>query len=50
VEQEQWLHTVEEYESAFGHAVGPAETLAAVSERMELQHLKGICACRSAFT
>lgn len=37
-------------EQAFGHAVGRPESLVAVVERMELQHLKGISACRSAFT
>jgi hypothetical protein len=50
VQQDHWLDTVEQYESAFGHAVGRATSLAAVAERMELQHLKGISACRSAFT
>jgi hypothetical protein len=30
--------------------VGRADSLAAVAERMDLQHLKGITACRNAFT
>ena len=50
VQQDQWLDTVERYESAFGHAVGRAASLAAVASRMELQQLKGIAACRSAFS
>jgi len=50
VEQEQWLDTVAEYESAFGHAVGHAETLGPVAERMELHHMKGTPACRERFT
>jgi hypothetical protein len=50
VQPEAWLDTVEKYESTFGHAVGRAESLAAVAERMELQHLKGVAACRAAFT
>ena len=50
VQQDHWLDTVEQYESAFGHAVGRAASLAAVAERMELQHLKGVAACRRAFT
>ncbi len=50
VQPDKWLETVETYETAFGHAVGRAESLAAVAERMELQHLKGITACRTAFT
>ena len=50
VQQDDWLDTVEHYESAFGHTVGRADSLAAVAQRMELQHLKGIAACRSAFT
>jgi hypothetical protein len=50
VDQEQWVDTVEQYATAFGHAVGQAASLAAVAERMELQHLKGIAACRRAFT
>jgi hypothetical protein len=50
VDHENWLDTVEQYESKFGHAVGHADSLAAVAERMELQHLKGTAACRSAFT
>ena len=50
VPQDQWLATVETYETAFGDAVGRAESLVAVAERMELQHLKGITACRTAFT
>jgi hypothetical protein len=49
VQHDEWLNTVEQYETAFGHAVGRAESLAAVAERMELQHLKGIAACRNAF-
>jgi hypothetical protein len=50
VQQDQWLDTVEWYESAFGHAVGRAASLAAVASRMELQQLKGIAACRTAFS
>jgi hypothetical protein len=50
VQQDQWLETVERYESAFGHAVGRADSLTAVAERMELQQLKGIAACRTAFS
>ncbi len=50
VQPDHWLDTVADYESTFGHAVGPAATLAEVAERMELQHLKGIAACRRAFT
>ena len=50
VRQDHWLDTVADYESAFGHAVGRAETLAAVAVRMDLQHLKGITVCRAAFT
>ena len=50
VQQDHWLETVEQYESLFGHAVGRADSLVAVAERMELQHLKGIAACRTAFT
>lgn len=50
VQQDQWLDTVAQYDSAFGHAVGRAESLVAVAERMDLQHLKGISACRTAFT
>jgi hypothetical protein len=50
VQQDHWLETVEQYESLFGHAVGRADSLTAVAERMELQHLKGIAACRTAFT
>jgi len=34
----------------FGHAVGHAETLGAVAERMELHHMKGTPACRERFT
>jgi hypothetical protein len=49
VQQDQWLDTVEQYESAFGHAVGRAASLADVAERMELQQLRGIAACRTAF-
>ncbi len=45
-----WLDTVADFASAFGHAVGRADHLAAVAERMDVQHLKGITACRSAFT
>jgi hypothetical protein len=41
---------VEQYEQGFGHAVGRPETLVAVAQRMELKHLKGISACRCAFT
>ena len=41
---------VDKYETAFGHAVGRPDSLVAVAERMELQHLKGISACRAAFT
>jgi hypothetical protein len=50
VQQDHWLDTVAQYESGFGHAVGGADSLAAVAERMDLQHIKGIAACRSAFT
>jgi len=50
VQQDAWLDTVEKYESTFGHAVGRADSLVAVAERMELQHMKGVSACRSAFT
>ncbi len=50
VQPDHWLDTVADYESTFGHAVGRAATLAEVAERMELQHLKGIAACRRAFT
>jgi hypothetical protein len=50
VQQDHWLETIEQYETLFGHAVGRAESLAEVAERMELQHLKGIAACRTAFT
>jgi hypothetical protein len=50
VQQDHWLDTVADYASAFGHAVGRADSLAAVAERMDLQHLKGITACRNAFT
>ena len=50
VQQDHWLDTVEQYESAFGHAVGRADSLADVAARMELQQLKGIAACRSAFS
>jgi hypothetical protein len=49
VQQDQWLETVEKYDSLFGHAVGRADSLTAVAERMELQHLKGVAACRTAF-
>ncbi len=50
VQPDHWLDTVAGYESTFGHAVGRAETLVAVAERMELQHLHGIAGCRNAFT
>ena len=50
VQQDSWLDTVDKYETAFGHAVGRPDSLVAVAERMELQHLKGISACRTAFT
>jgi len=50
VDQEQWLDTVAEYDSTFGHAVGHAETLGVVAERMELHHMKGTPACRDQFT
>ena len=43
------IDTVADYESAFGHAVGHAQTLDAVAKRMGLEHLKGITACRGAF-
>jgi hypothetical protein len=50
VQQDAWLESVEEYESAFGHAVGRADSLVAVAARMERKHLKGVSACRNAFT
>ena len=50
VQHDSWLDTVDKYETAFGHAVGRPDSLVAVAERMELQHLKGIAACRAAFT
>ncbi len=49
VQADHWLDTVADYESAFGHAVGHAQTLDAVAKRMGLEHLKGITACRGAF-
>jgi hypothetical protein len=50
VQHDAWLAAVERFDTAFGHAVGRAETLAAVVARMEVKHMKGIAACRSAFT
>ena len=47
VQQDSWLDTVDKYETAFGHAVGRPDSLVAVAERMELQYLKGISACRA---
>ena len=45
-----WLETVKRSEESFGHAVGRPASLVAVAQRMELKHLKGMSACRSAFT
>ena len=50
VQQDAWLESVATYESAFGHAFGRPDSLVAVAERMELKRLKGVSACRSAFT
>ena len=50
VKHDAWLETVEQYEEGFGHAVGRPASLVAVAQRMELKHLKGVSACRSAFT
>ena len=50
VKHDAWLDSVEDYEQAFGHAVGRPESLVAVAQRMELKHLKGISACRNVFT
>ena len=50
VQQDAWLESVATYESAFGHACGRPDSLVAVAERMELKRLKGVSACRSAFT
>jgi hypothetical protein len=47
---DHWLDTPADYASAFGHAVGRADSSAAVRERMDVQHLKGITACRRALT
>jgi hypothetical protein len=49
VQHDAWLATVETFDATFGHAVGRAETMAAVVERMEREPLKGIAACRAAF-
>ncbi len=50
VRRDHWVDTVAGYESTFAHAVGRAQTLAAVAERMGLEHLHGIAACRRAFS
>jgi hypothetical protein len=50
VKHDAWLDSVEQYEQAFGHAVGRPASLVEVAERMELHHLKGVAACRRAFT
>ncbi len=47
---DHWLDTPADYASALGHAVGRADSSAAVRERMDVQHLKGITACRRALT
>jgi hypothetical protein len=50
VQHDAWLDTVEKFGKMFGHAVGRADTLTAVTDRMGLQHMKGVVACRAAFT
>ena len=50
VQHDAWLDTVEKFGEKFGHAVGRAETLTAVTERMGLHHMKGAVACRATFT
>jgi len=50
VQHDKWVDTVEKFAAKFGHAVGRAENLAAVTERMGIKHMKGIVACRETFT
>ena len=50
VQHDAWWDTVEKFQKTFGQAVGRADTLTAVAERMGLKHMKGITACRATFT
>jgi hypothetical protein len=50
VQHDAWVDTVDKFAKKFGHAVGRAETLSAVTERMGLKHMKGAGACRATFT
>jgi hypothetical protein len=50
VQHDAWLDTVEKFGKMFGHAVGRADTLTAVTDRMGLKHMKGAAACRATFT
>lgn len=50
IQHDKWVDTVADFAKKFGHAVGRPEALAAVTERMGLQHMKGAVACREVFT
>lgn len=50
IQHDQWVDTVDKFAAKFGHAVGRAETLAAVTERMGIERMKGAAACRAVFT
>jgi hypothetical protein len=48
-QHDKWVDTVDKFAAKFGHAVGRAETLAAVTERMGINRMKGVVACREVF-
>lgn len=50
VQHDAWLDTVEKFGKMFGHAVGRADTLTPVTDRMGLKHMKEAAACRATFT